>query len=113
MFLLKDVGSLNTVLCSALSFCLIVTHLISFKVLKYLYKNLLESRGPCLLPPETDVMSFSCFFHLYFKSFFQLCHIRYNVPSHSPQFAFALTRTRNPSVFRLISETALKALMPY
>lgn len=47
--------------CSALSFCLIAMYSVSFRYLKSWHKNLLWSRGPCLLPSETNVMSFSCF----------------------------------------------------
>lgn len=32
-----------------------------FEFLKYIYENLLLSRGPCLLSSETEVMLFHCF----------------------------------------------------
>lgn len=86
--------------CFALFFCLIITHSISFKFLKYLHKYLLQSRGPCLLPSEADVLSFSCFSSFTAvcfassganMSFFQLCHIVCNVPSHSPLICLCLS----------------------
>lgn len=75
-------------------------HLISFKFFKYLFKNLLQSRGPYHLPLETDVMSFSCFSFFTAVCFasssantscFQLCLIMYNVPSHSPLICLCLS----------------------
>lgn len=92
------------------------------KFLKYIYKNLLCSRGLCLLSSVTEVMLFHCFsfsilvcfaFSSVNLSFFNLCHIVDNVSSYFLVFASILAGSRNPVVFRLIPETALKAQMPY
>lgn len=90
--------------------------------LKYIYKNLLHSRGPCLLSSVTKVMLFHCFssstvvcfaFSSVNMSFFHLCHFVCNVSSYFFLLASILAGPRNPIVFRLVSETALKAQVPY
>lgn len=104
--------------CSTLSSCLSHTFSFFLKFLKYIYNNLLHSRGPSLLFSVTEVMLFHCFSSSIVVcfvnlSFFHLCHIVYSVSSYFLLFASILAGPRNPIVFRLISETALKAQMPY
>lgn len=123
-FLVKQEINLQTQRCFLFYIVLLLeSNIFNFlKFLKHVYKNLLHSRGPCLLSSVTEIMLFHCFSSsivVYFAfssvnlSFFHLCHIVYNVSSAFLLFASILAGPRNPVVFRLIQETALKAQMPY